>query len=44
MVYHLSEKHSLLSNWIAELRDVQIHFIELFHEGHRQEREPKEGT
>jgi len=24
MVYHLSEKHSLLSNWIAELRDVQI--------------------
>ena len=24
MVHHLSEKHSLLSNWIAELRDVQI--------------------
>jgi uracil phosphoribosyltransferase len=24
MVYHLSENHSLLSNWIAELRDVQI--------------------
>ena len=24
MVYHLSEKHSLLSNWIAEIRDVQI--------------------
>ena len=24
MVQHLSEKHSLLSNWIAELRDVQI--------------------
>jgi len=24
MVYHLSEKHSLLSNWIGEIRDVQI--------------------
>lgn len=24
MVHHLSEKHSLISNWIAELRDVQI--------------------
>ena len=24
MVHHLSEKHSLLSNWIAELRDVSI--------------------
>lgn len=24
MVHHLSEKHSLLSNWISELRDVQI--------------------
>ena len=24
MVHHFSEKHSLLSNWIAELRDVQI--------------------
>lgn len=24
MVYHLSEKHSLLSNWIAELRDVNV--------------------
>jgi len=24
MVHHLREKHSLLSNWIAELRDVQI--------------------
>jgi uracil phosphoribosyltransferase len=24
MVHHLSEKHSLLSNWIAELRDMQI--------------------
>lgn len=24
MVHHLSEKHSLLSNWIAEIRDVQI--------------------
>jgi len=24
MVYHLSEKHSLISNWIGELRDVQI--------------------
>jgi len=24
MVHHLSEKHSLLSNWIAELRDLQI--------------------
>ena len=24
MVHHLSEKHSLLSNWIAELRDVNV--------------------
>ena len=24
MVYHLSEKHSLLSNWVAELRDVNV--------------------
>jgi len=24
MVHHLSEKHSLLSNWIAEIRDVHI--------------------
>ena len=24
MVHHLSEKHSLLSNWIAEIRDVTI--------------------
>jgi len=24
MVHHLSEKHSLLSNWIAEIRDVNI--------------------
>ena len=24
MVHHLSEKHSLMSNWIAELRDVTI--------------------
>ena len=24
MVHHLSEKHSLLSNWVAELRDVNI--------------------
>jgi len=24
MVHHLSEKHSLISNWIAELRDVNI--------------------
>jgi uracil phosphoribosyltransferase len=24
MVYHLSEKHSLISNWIAELRDVTV--------------------
>jgi uracil phosphoribosyltransferase len=24
MVYHLSEKHSLLSNWISELRDFNI--------------------
>lgn len=24
MVHHLSEKHSLISNWIAELRDVEI--------------------
>ncbi len=24
MVYNLSENHSLISNWIAELRDVQI--------------------
>jgi uracil phosphoribosyltransferase len=24
MVHHLSEKHSLISNWIAELRDVTI--------------------
>ncbi len=24
MVHHLSEKHSLLSNWIAEIRDITI--------------------
>jgi uracil phosphoribosyltransferase len=24
MVHHLSEKHSLLSNWVAELRDVNV--------------------
>jgi uracil phosphoribosyltransferase len=24
MVYHLSEKHSLISNWISELRDVTV--------------------
>ena len=24
MVHHLSEKHSLISNWIAELRDVTV--------------------
>jgi uracil phosphoribosyltransferase len=24
MVHHLSEKHSLISNWIAEIRDVNI--------------------
>ncbi len=24
MVYHLSEKHSLISNWISELRDVSV--------------------
>ncbi len=24
MVHHLSEKHSLISNWIAEIRDVSI--------------------
>jgi len=24
MVHHLSEKHSLLSNWIAEIRDVSV--------------------
>ncbi len=24
MVHHLSKEHSLLSNWIAELRDIQI--------------------
>ena len=24
MVYHLSEQHSLLSNWVAELRDVNV--------------------
>mgnify|MGYP006280538289 FL=1 len=24
MVHHLSEKHSLLSNWIAELRDINV--------------------
>jgi len=24
MVHHLSETHSLISNWIAELRDVQV--------------------
>jgi len=24
MVHHLSENHSLISNWIAELRDVQV--------------------
>ena len=24
MVHHLSEKHSLMSNWIAELRDVNV--------------------
>ena len=24
MVHHLSKKHSLLSNWIAELRDVNV--------------------
>jgi uracil phosphoribosyltransferase len=24
MIHHLSEKHSLLSNWVAELRDVNV--------------------
>ncbi len=24
MVHHLSEKHSLISNWIAEIRDISI--------------------
>jgi uracil phosphoribosyltransferase len=24
MVHHLSEKHSLLSNWVAELRDIHV--------------------
>ena len=24
MVHHLSEKHSLISNWIAEIRDVSV--------------------
>ena len=24
MVHHLSKEHSLISNWIAELRDVTI--------------------
>ena len=24
MVHHLSEKHSLLSNWVAELRDINV--------------------
>jgi uracil phosphoribosyltransferase len=24
MIHHLSEKHSLISNWVAELRDVNV--------------------
>ena len=24
MVHHLSENHSLISNWVAELRDVNV--------------------
>ena len=24
MVHHLSKEHSLLSNWIAELRDIHV--------------------